>query len=331
MPTRHIGSAEERCPGEMPDPGVGGRYRLRRHDVRRDRPRAPSVLSALLRESRPKQWIKNILVFAAPGAAGVLDEGDNLLLAVVAFVSFCFAASGIYIWNDLLDVEADRRHPTKRHRPIASGQLPVRVAQIAGVVFPVVALGLAATTGRWQTVAVVATYIVITIAYTLHLKHVPVVDVVTVAAGFVLRAAAGAVAVDVPMSRWFVLCITFGSLFIVVGKRYAELNEVGDDAGTRATLEEYSVGYLRIMLSVSLAGVLISYCVWAFETSAAAESDWPLYELSIVPMLMALMRYLLVLEKGGGAAPEEVFASDRLLQLLGLGWVVVYGLAVYVS
>jgi decaprenyl-phosphate phosphoribosyltransferase len=109
------------------------------------------------------------------------------------------------------------------------------------------------------------------------------------------------------------------------------LNEVGDDAAIRATLEEYSVGYLRIMLSVSLAGVLISYCVWAFETSAVADSDWPLYELSIVPMLMALMRYLLVLEKGGGAAPEEVFASDRLLQLLGFGWVFVYGLAVYVS
>jgi decaprenyl-phosphate phosphoribosyltransferase len=289
------------------------------------------VLSALLREARPKQWLKNVLVFAAPGAAGVLDEGDNLLLTLVAFVAFCFAASGIYIWNDLLDLEADRRHPTKRFRPIASGELPTGVARAAGVVFPIIALALAAATGRWQTVAVVATYLVITIAYTLQLKHVPVVDVVTVAAGFVLRAAAGAVAVDVPMSRWFVLCITFGSLFIVVGKRYAELNEVGDTAGTRATLEVYSVGYLRILLSVSLAGVLISYCVWAFETSAASGSSWPLYELSIVPMLMALMRYLLVLESGDGAAPEEVFASDRLLQFLGLCWVIVYGLAVYVS
>jgi decaprenyl-phosphate phosphoribosyltransferase len=289
------------------------------------------VLKALLRESRPKQWLKNVLVFAAPGAAGVLDEGDNLLLTVVAFASFCFAASGIYIWNDLLDVEADRRHPTKRNRPIASGALSIGVARVAGIAFPIIALALAAATGRWQTVAVVATYIVITIAYTLRLKHVPVVDVVTVAAGFVLRAAAGAAAVDVPMSRWFVLCITFGSLFIVVGKRYAELNDVGNAAGTRATLEVYSVGYLRILLSVSLSGVLISYCVWALETSEAAGSGWPLYELSIVPMLMALMRYLLVLEQGGGAAPEEVFASDRLLQFLGLCWVIVYGLAVYVS
>ena len=270
------------------------------------------MLRGLWRTARPKQWLKNVLVFAAPGAAGVLDEGNNLALTLLAFVSFCFAASGIYVWNDLLDVEADRRHPTKRHRAIAAGELSVGAARVAGIVLPIVALGLAALTGRWQTVAVVGTYIVITIAYTLRLKHVPVVDVVTVAAGFVL-------------------CITFGSLFIVVGKRYAELNELGGDAQTRATLEVYSIGYLRMLLSVSLAGVLISYCVWAFETSAASSSDWPFYELSIVPMLMALMRYLLVLDQGQGAAPEEVFTSDRLLLLLGFCWIVVYGLAVYVS
>lgn len=289
------------------------------------------MIGGLWRTARPKQWLKNVLVFAAPGAAGVLDQAHELGLTLLAFAAFCCAASGIYMWNDLLDVEADRRHPTKCRRPIAAGELSVGAARAAGVVLPLSALGLAALTGRWETIAVIATYLVITIAYTLRLKHVPVVDVVTVAAGFVLRAAAGAVAVDVPMSRWFVLCITFGSLFIVIGKRYAELIEVGDEAGTRATLEEYTVGYLRILLSVSLGGVLISYCVWAFETSQASSSDWPLYELSIVPMLMALMRYLLVLEEGDGAAPEEVFASDRLLQLLGLCWIVIYGLAVYVS
>lgn len=289
------------------------------------------MLTALWREARPKQWLKNVLVFAAPGAAGVLDQGRELGLTILAFVAFCLAASGIYMWNDLLDVEADRRHPTKRSRPIASGVLSIGAARTAGVVLPALALGVAALTGRWETVAVVATYIVITLAYTFWLKHVAVVDVVTVAAGFVLRAAAGAVAVDVPMSRWFVLCVTFGSLFIVVGKRYAELHELGDEAGTRATLEVYSLAYLRMLLSVSLGGVLISYCVWAFETAAASTSDWPLYELSIVPMLMALLRYLLVLEEGRGSAPEEVFVSDRLLQILGLCWLVVYGLAVYVS
>lgn len=289
------------------------------------------MLSALIRTARPKQWLKNVLVFAAPGAAGVLDEWPEFGLTLLAFASFCLAASGIYVWNDLLDVEADRRHPTKCRRPIAAGELSIGAARVAGVVLPVLSLVLAGLTGRWQTVAVVAVYIVTTIAYTVRLKHVPVVDLVTVASGFVLRAAAGAVAVDVPMSRWFVLCITFGSLFIVVGKRYAELNELGNAAGTRSTLEVYSVGYLRIMLAVSLGGVLISYCVWAFETAELSTSDWPFYELSIVPMLMALMRYLLVLEEGDGAAPEEVFSSDRLLQFLGLSWVVVYGLAVYVA
>jgi decaprenyl-phosphate phosphoribosyltransferase len=289
------------------------------------------VLSALLRAARPKQWLKNILVFAAPGAAGVLDQGHELALTVLTFVAFCFAASGTYIWNDLLDVEADRRHPKKSKRPIAAGELSVRAAKVAGVVLPVISLVLASFTGRWQTVAVIGTYLVITISYTLWLKHIAVVDLVTIAAGFVLRAAAGAVAVDVPMSRWFVLCITFGSLFIVIGKRYGELNELGDAAGTRSTLEVYSVGYLRILLAVSLAGVLISYCVWAFETSEVAGSDWPLYELSIVPMMMALFRYLLVLEEGEGAAPEEVFSSDRVLQFLGFCWVVIYGLAVYTT
>ena len=289
------------------------------------------MLRLLLKEARPKQWLKNILVFAAPGAAGVLDQRHELVLTIVAFAAFCFAASGIYFWNDLLDVEADRLHPTKRFRPIASGELPISTARIAGVVLPLIGLGLAALTGRWQTVAVVAIYIAITLAYTFWLKHVAVIDIVTIAAGFVLRAAAGAVAVDVPMSRWFVLCITFGSLFIVVGKRYAELNEVGDSAGTRATLEVYNIGYLRILLSVSLGGALISYCMWAFETSAVSTSDWPWYELTIVPMMIALFRYLLVLETGDGAAPEEVFASDRVLQITGLCWLVIYGAAVYAS
>jgi decaprenyl-phosphate phosphoribosyltransferase len=158
-----------------------------------------------------------------------------------------------------------------------------------------------------------------------------VIDIITIAAGFVLRSAAGAVAVDVPMSRWFVLCITFGSLFIVVGKRYAELIEVGDSAGTRATLDVYNIGYLRILLSVSLGGAILSYCVWAFETSGIATSDWPWYELTIVPMMIALFRYLLVLETGAGAAPEEVFASDRVLQLTGLCWLVIYGAALYAN
>ncbi len=292
-----------------------------------------AVISGLIRTARPKQWLKNVLVFAAPGAAGVLGQAREFGLTIVVFIAFCFAAAAVYFWNDLIDVEADRLHPKKRFRPIAAGDVSPSAAWAAAVMLPAAGLGIAALTGRWQTVAVIGVYLLVNLAYNLGLKRVSVVDLVAVASGFVLRAGAGAVAVDVPMSRWFVLCTTFGSLFIVAGKRYAELNELGKGAGTRATLDMYTVGYLRIVLSVSCGSALLSYCVWAFETSAEVDTigrfDFPFYELSIVPMLTALLRYLLVLEQGGGGAPEEVFAKDRVLQALGLCWIVIYGIAVY--
>ncbi|MEX2627915.1 MAG: decaprenyl-phosphate phosphoribosyltransferase, partial [Ilumatobacteraceae bacterium] len=205
-----------------------------------------STWRGVVRSARPKQWLKNVLVLAAPGAAGLLDGGRELGLTLLAFVAFCLAASGTYVWNDLLDLTADRAHPTKRHRPIAAGVVSVGLARVVGVVLLIAGLGVAALTGRWQTVAILGIYIGITLAYSIWLKHVAVVDLVTIASGFVLRAAAGAVAIDIPMSSWFVLCITFGSLFIVTGKRYAELNELGDGAQvSRATLGTYSLGYLR--------------------------------------------------------------------------------------
>jgi decaprenyl-phosphate phosphoribosyltransferase len=290
-----------------------------------------TLLGGLVRSGRPKQWLKNVLVFAAPGAAGVLDEWDALWRTVCTFVAFCLGASAIYLWNDALDVEADRLHPTKRFRPIAAGVVPVGTAKVVGTLLPVAALGVAALTGRWKVVAVVAVYIAIVMLYSAWLKHVAVLDIVTVASGFVLRAAGGAVAVDVPMSNWFVLVTVFGSLFIVTGKRYAELREIGEDAAAvRVTLAAYNLGYLRTVLAVSCGAALLSYCQWAFETRDQSETNWPFYELSIVPLLTALLRYALVLEQGRGAAPEDVFASDRVLQLLGAAWVVVFGLAVYV-
>jgi decaprenyl-phosphate phosphoribosyltransferase len=289
-----------------------------------------STVAAVVRSARPLQWTKNLLVFAAPGAAGVLDDWPELGAALLAFVAFCLASSGIYLWNDALDVEADRRHPTKRKRPIAAGQLGIRSAEVVGTVLLIAACAVAAATGRWQTVAVVLTYVATTILYSVWLKHIAVVDLVVVAAGFVLRAAAGAVAVDVPMSKWFVLCTVFGSLFIVAGKRYAELGEVGDGAGdVRPTLETYTLTYLRGVLTMSCGAAIISYCLWALETKELADTNLPFYELSIVPMLTAMLRYLLLIEQGHGGAPEEVFASDRVLQLLGAAWVVTFGLGVY--
>ena len=288
------------------------------------------MIRALVREARPKQWIKNVLVFAAPGAAGVLDNWDYMWRTIVIFIAFCLAASGTYYWNDILDVEQDRNHPKKKFRPIASGAIPLGLARIVGTVLLVGGIALAAVP-RPEAALVVAAYVVLTTLYTTVFKHIAVVDLVAVAAGFVIRAIGGAVATDVEMSTWFLLTTSFGSLFIVTGKRYAELNEVGDNARTRATLEEYTIGFLRTVLSVTCAATLVTYCIWAFDTKEISGSTWPFYELSIVPMGTALLRYTLMLEQGHGAAPEEIFASDRTLQVLGLIWAVVFGLGVYVS
>lgn len=289
------------------------------------------MLGALLKEARPKQWVKNILVFAAPGAAGVLDNGSFAADALVAFVAFCLVASGTYYVNDLLDVEADRLHPKKRFRPIAGGRIPIPLAWVVAAILLAAGMGLAFVV-RWQFAVVVGIYVALTLSYSTLFKHIAVVDLCLVAAGFVIRAVGGAVAVDVPMSTWFLLCVSFGSLFIVTGKRYAELRELGDGASNhRATLDEYSLGYLRIVLSVAMAATLVSYCIWAFDTKEISGSTWPFYELSILPMLMAILRYALVLEQGQGAAPEEIFLADRTLQILGVLWVIVFALGVYVG
>jgi decaprenyl-phosphate phosphoribosyltransferase len=287
-------------------------------------------MNAIIRTARPKQWLKNVLVLAAPGAAGVLNEPEALGKTLLGFVALCLAASGIYFWNDVLDVESDRAHPTKCRRPIAAGQLGTGVALVIGSLLPIAALVIASLTGEWKAVAAVAAYIVVTLTYSAIWKHVAVIDLIAISAGFVLRAITGAAVTDVPMSSWFILVTTFGSLFIVTGKRFAESRELGDGAGQlRATLEVYSEAYLRFVLAVTCGGALLSYCMWAFETKELSGTDLPLYELSIVPIVTAFLRYALVLEQGHGSAPEEVFAADRVLQVLGLLWVVVFALAVY--
>lgn len=286
--------------------------------------------AALVQEARPKQWAKNLLVFAAPGAAGVLDNGSYLWRAVVMFVAFCMVSSGTYYWNDVLDHASDRNHPTKRLRPIARGDLPLSLARVVGTLLLLGGVGLASLTHPRAALAAAA-YVVVTSLYSSVLKHVAVVDLVAVSAGFVIRAIGGAVATDVPMSTWFLLTTSFGSLFIVTGKRYAELRELGDGAQVRQTLEDYTSGFLRIVLSVSCGAALVTYCIWAFDTKEIAGTTWPFYELSIVPMATALLRYTLILEQGHGAAPEEIFAVDRTLQVLGVVWAAVFGLGVYVS
>jgi decaprenyl-phosphate phosphoribosyltransferase len=316
-------SPQERDGGPGAGPGAGG---------------ALSLLTGLVRLARPRQWTKNLLVFAAPAAAGVLDNTGPAVDALIAFAAFCLAASGTYYINDARDAEADRLHPTKLTRPVASGVVPVTVAYVGGAVLLAasVALALAATP---ELAATILGYVALTTAYSTVLKDVAVVDLVAVAAGFVLRAVAGAAATDVPISDWFFIVTSFGALFIVSGKRGAEAGEMAAattaDAGRfRAVLSAYSESYMAYLRSVTSGAVLVAYCLWAFEKaeSAANTSSIPWYQLSILPFVMAILRYALVLDKGDrGSAPEDIILGDRTLQCIGVAWTIVFAVGVYTA
>ncbi len=284
----------------------------------------------LLREARPRQWVKNLLLLAAPGAAGVLTQTDALAAVVLGILAFCLTASGVYYLNDLLDIEADRAHPVKRRRPVAAGVVPVPVARIVGALLFLAGLGVAALVSL-QLLFVLAVYVAITTSYSFRLKRVPVVDLVLVSGGFLVRAIAGGVAADVPLSPLFLLVAAFGSLFMVAGKRHGEFIEMGaGQAATRASLAQYSEAYLRYVWSIASAVTMVGYSLWAFQLSQDRPSPiW--YELSVAPFVVALLRYAYLVEGGRGGAPEELVLSDRQLQLFGLVWTVLFAAGIYLS
>jgi decaprenyl-phosphate phosphoribosyltransferase len=292
--------------------------------------RRGSTWTGLLRAMRPKQWSKNVLVAAAPGAAGVLTQSGAAVSTALAFVAFCLVSSSVYLLNDVGDAEADRRHPVKSGRPIAAGLVSVRTAVIAAFVLLVWGLGLAAVVG-WAFFALLAGYLVLMGVYTAWLKHMAVFDIAVVASGFIVRAVAGGLAVDVPISRWFLIVTSFGSLFMVAGKRYSEHVTMGAERETvRATLATYSSAYLRYVYTMASGVTLLAYCLWAFEQSRAAGAT-PWFELSIVPFAVAILRYALLLDEGQGGEPEEIVLSDRPLQLLGLVWLALFGIGVSIA
>jgi decaprenyl-phosphate phosphoribosyltransferase len=299
-------------------------------DLGPDEPKR-STFGALVRTARPRQWTKNVLVFAAPGAAGVLTERKPLAQTLIAFVCFCIAASGTYFLNDAADAEVDRRHPKKRNRPVAAGLLSITTARTVGVVLILAAVGLSFV-ASWQLAVTVTGYVAITTLYSSFLKHVAVVDIVAVASGFVLRAIAGAAATGVPISDWFFIVASFGSLFMVTCKRHAERTQMGDDAHTvRPALAEYSDSYLAYLRAATSGTVLVAYCLWAFEKAHESQASVPWYQLSILPFVLGLFRYALLVDQGKGDAPEEIVLSDRALQLIGLSWLVVFGLGIHTA
>jgi decaprenyl-phosphate phosphoribosyltransferase len=292
------------------------------------------MAAGLLRACRPKQWAKNVLVFVAPAAAGVIDDGDRLRLTLVGFVAFCLVSSATYLLNDVLDVESDRRHPTKRRRPIASGvvSVPVAVGTAAGLFVLGVALAL---TANWELACVVGGYAVLTTTYSMFLKTIPVLDLVILSAGFILRLLGGAYAAEVEVSDWFLLISLFGSLFIASAKRFAEKRELGDEAAAlRPTLGQYSMEYLGLMRAVSVAALIMSYCMWAVDRangdpSGAWASASPWAQLSIIPFLIAVLRYALLVDQGKGSAPEDVILHDRQMQLMGVLWAATLMIGIY--
>jgi decaprenyl-phosphate phosphoribosyltransferase len=290
-----------------------------------------TLLGGLLRAVRPRQWIKNVLVFAAPGAAGLALTAENVAPVLGAFAAWCLVSSGTYLINDSLDAEADRLHPRKRLRAVASGVVSVGTARAVGLALVAVGAGAPAAWGAPGVTGLLVLYAVITMSYSLWLKEIAVVDLAAVASGFVLRAISGGVAADVPISNWFLIVASFGSLFMVAGKRHAEHVDLREGRGAhRATLEEYSLGFLGYVRSVSSGVTIAAYCLWAFEKAKVADGP-VLFQLTIIPFVMAILRYALLVDGGRGGAPEEIVLSDRTLQVLGLIWVGLFAAGVYAA
>lgn len=292
-----------------------------------------SPVRGLLRAIRVKQWSKNVIVFVAPAAAGVLRHGGPALHALGAFGIFCIAASGTYLFNDALDVAADRLHPTKRTRPFASGALGIGLGVAVGALLVLASLTGAWLLAGWPLAVVMGAYVASTLSYSLWLKHQPVVELIMVAAGFVLRAIAGGVATHVPFSSWFLAVITFGALFVVTGKRAAEHSHLGEGRGLhRAVLADYTPTFLRSTLTLTASVMVTAYCLWGFDryglaSRAGHEVIW--IQLSVVPVIAGVLYVLWLFDAGHGGAPEELAMHDRFLQVAGVAWVLCFALGLY--
>jgi len=289
-----------------------------------------STLRLLLRSLRPEQWTKNLFVFAGVLFGGHLLDVPAMLRAVAAFAIFCALSGVVYIFNDLADRAADKQHPLKRLRPIASGRLSPSTAAIAATILGVVSL-VAAVLLSPMFAGLAATYVALLVAYSIVLKHLVIIDALTIAAGFVLRAAAGAIAVFVPISHWLLVCTTLLALFLVLSKRRHELTLLADGAMThRPILEEYSPYLLDQMIAVVTASTLVAYSVYSTSTETAERLNTTRLGLTIPFVLYGIFRYLyLVHQKRAGGSPADLLLTDRpLLACVGL-WAFSVALILY--
>ena len=290
--------------------------------------RAPAgTVSGLLRAMRPRQWTKNLLVLVPLLPAGPALRQVDLLDVVVAFGAFCLISSSVYLVNDARDVESDRAHPVKRYRPLAAGVVPIPLAVVVAVVLAAAAFALSATVNV-PLLVTVATYYGIQLAYCFGLKHEPVLELACVASGFMLRALAGGVAADIPLSSWFLLTAAFGSLYMAAGKRYGEAR-MGERTGARVrrVVQRYTMTFLRFVWTLSATVVVLTYSLWSFEVSQRTESV--LSVVSVVPFKLAILRFGINVDAGTAEEPDEIVVHDRVLLALGLVWAILFATAVY--
>jgi 4-hydroxybenzoate polyprenyltransferase len=272
-------------------------------------------MAALLTTVRPHQWTKNLLVFAALIFAQRMFDLPSALLSVAAFAAFCAASSASYLLNDVLDAESDRRHPLKRLRPVASGALPVRTALAASAVLAVAAVG-AGLALRPLFGALIGAYLVLQVVYSTVLKHEVILDVLCIAASFLLRAYAGGVVICVDISSWLLVCTGLLALFLALAKRRHELLLVEDAANHRRSLAEYSPQMLDQMIAVVTASTLMAYTLYTLWPETVQKFGTHKLSFTIPFVLYGIFRYLyLVYSKEEGGSPSRHLLTDKPLLL----------------
>jgi 4-hydroxybenzoate polyprenyltransferase len=278
------------------------------------------MLNALIKTMRPRQWTKNVFIFAALVFDKQLLQVDSFLRTLAGFALFCLISSSVYIFNDIADVDADRQHPEKKNRPIASGKLPVRAAWGAGIALVLITFVLAYLLAPGFEFVVV-TYFLINIAYTKWLKHVPIVDVLVIAAGFVLRVHAGVTLISVErFSPWLYVVMTLLSLFLGFGKRRAEIALLAQGAGShRKVLDGYTLPLLDNYIMIVSSTTIVSYSLYTFSAPNVPENHSMMLTIPFVIYTIFRYLYLIQVENTGGS-PEEILLTDRPFQIAMILW-----------
>ena len=281
-------------------------------------------MNNLIIACRPKQWIKNLLVFAVPLASGDLLDREVFMKTVISAVAFTAISAATYLFNDISDVEEDRLHSTKKLRPIAAGTLTIGSARLVSGVLVLLCIGLVASVGAWNLGLVLFGYSLLQVMYQGFLKKTALFDLVAVAAGFLLRAVAGGVASAILISPWF-LTVTFcAALFMISGKRYSELINQGSTNGTRSALLKYSEQYLHLIWTSSMVMTIVFYLLWSVEIGSKGNG-WLVLSTSI-PFALAILLYAQHVDGGKAESPENVVFDDRRIQLMGGIWIILFAL-----